>query len=71
LGFDRVLVVDGGRQQELTVSAFLELPLALRVRYMLEGSLQFFQGSTPVDRMKALGQLRLRQTARSDGQKPS
>jgi hypothetical protein len=65
LPFDRVVVVDGRLHKELTVAAFLELPLALRVRYVLHGGLEFFQGNTPVDRVKALGQLRLYQTARS------
>jgi hypothetical protein len=65
LPFDRVVVVDGSLQRELTVAAFLALPLALRVRYVLDGGLKFFQGNTPVDRIKALGQLRLYQTAHS------
>jgi len=69
--FDRVVVLDGGQQVELTVSAFLALPLALRVRYVLGGSLQFFRGSTPVDRVKALSQLRVLQTARAGGRTPS
>jgi len=58
LPFDRVVVVEGGLQREFTAAAFLALPLALRVRYVLSGGLEFFRGSTPVDRMKALGQLR-------------
>jgi hypothetical protein len=58
LPFDRVVVVDGNAQTEFTAAAFLALPLALRVRYVLNGDLEFFQGKTPVDRMKALGQLR-------------
>jgi len=69
--FDRVVVLDGGQHHEFTVDAFLALPLALRVRYVLGGSLQFFRGSTPIDRVKALGELRVLQTARTRGQTPS
>ena len=65
LPFDRVVVVDGGLHTELTVAAFLALPLAIRVRYVLHGGVEFFQGSTRVDRIKALGQLRVYQTAQS------
>jgi hypothetical protein len=43
----------------------------LRVRYVLGGSLQFFRGNTPIDRVKALGQLRWLQTARTGGHGPS
>jgi len=71
LTFDRVVVLDGGQRQELTVPAFLALPLALRVQYVLEGSLQFYRGSMPIDRVKALGQLRLRHTFRTNGHTPS
>jgi hypothetical protein len=71
LPFDRVVVVDDGLPRELTVAAFLALPLAVRVRYVLHGGVDFFRGNTPVDRMKALGQLRLYQTARSARPGPS
>jgi hypothetical protein len=64
LPFDRVVVVEGRLQKEFTVAAFLELPLALRVGYVLGGGLEFFLGSTPVDRVTALGQLRVYHTAR-------
>jgi hypothetical protein len=66
LAFDRVVVLDAGQHHEFTVEAFLALPLALRVRYVLGGNLQFFRGSAPIDRVKALGQLR-HQTARTNG----
>ena len=71
LPFDRVVVVEGTLHTEYTVAAFLALPLALRVRYVLGGGLEFFQGSTPVDRVKALGQLRVHQTAPNGRPGPS
>ena len=71
LPFDRVVVVEGGLQTEFTVAAFLALPLAVRVRYVLGGGLEFFRGGTPVDRVKALGQLRVYQTTQPGRLGPS
>jgi hypothetical protein len=58
LPFDRVVIVDRGARKELTVTAFLALPLAVRVGHLLGSGLEFFQGAERVDRAKALNLLR-------------
>jgi hypothetical protein len=59
LPFDRIVLVRAGEAPaEYTPWEFAALPLFLRVRYALEGSLRFFQGHDPVDHKEALRALR-------------
>lgn len=56
-GYDRVVLQSAdGSQRTLSRKEFEALPLRERVRYLIEGSAQFFRGETPVaagDAMKA------------------
>lgn len=59
LPFDRIVLVRvGAEPSEYTPWEFSALPLFLRVRYALEGSLRFFLGHQPVDQKEALRALR-------------
>ena len=67
LPFDQVVIVDPSGRKELTVAAFLALPLAVRVGHLLGSSLEFFQKGARVDRVKALSLLRQYRTERPAG----
>jgi hypothetical protein len=58
LPFDEVIVKVDGERRELAPTELLALPLHLRVRWLLDDSLEFFQGGQPVDRRLALAALR-------------
>jgi hypothetical protein len=58
LSFDRVVIVDRGARQSLSVSSFLEMPLDARIHLVLSRSIEFFNGTQPVERGVALAQLR-------------
>ena len=59
-GFDRVSLLDSGVRRELSSREFLALPLHVRVRYLLDRSVQFFLGRVPIERKLALESLRRR-----------
>ena len=42
MGLSRIVVEDGNGRAEMSVSAFLAMPLDRRVRLVLEQSLQFY-----------------------------
>jgi hypothetical protein len=56
--FDRVVVIDHGGRQSMSVTGFLEMPLDTRIHLVLSRSVEFYSGSHPVDRREALAQLR-------------
>jgi len=58
LPFDKVIVKVDGARRELGPTELLELPLHLRVRWLLDDSLEFFRAGKPVDRRLALAALR-------------
>jgi hypothetical protein len=58
LPFNRIVLVENGRRRELTVEQFLELPLDLRINYVLSRALEFYDAATPVARSVALASLR-------------
>ena len=59
LPFDRIVLARAGEAPiEYTPWEFSALPLFLRVRYALEGSLRFFLGQDAVDQKEALRALR-------------
>jgi hypothetical protein len=58
LPFDKVIVSADGARRELAPAELLALPLHLRVRWLLDDSLEFFLGDRPVDRRHALAALR-------------
>jgi len=56
--FDRVTVKQGATLSQLSVDAFLALPLSERIRLVLSRAIEFYHGSQPVDRRVALASLR-------------
>jgi hypothetical protein len=58
LPFDKVIVSVDGERRELAPSELLALPLHLRVRWLLDDSLQFVLKGRTVDRRLALDALR-------------
>ena len=58
LPFDRVLITAHGRRQELSAAAFLELPIHVRVGYVLQREVAFFAAGQPVALRAALQALR-------------
>ena len=56
--FDRVVVTDGAAPRIYSRDEFVDLPIHVRVRYILERQVQFFLGVSPVDRAAALQGLR-------------
>ena len=52
--FDTVVVRDGAVRRELTLDAFLRLPLPQRIGYILGRTLEFHVRGRPVDRAEAL-----------------
>lgn len=58
LPFDKVIVSVDGERRELAPSELLALPLHLRVRWLLDDSLEFYLGDRPVDRRSSLAALR-------------
>ena len=60
--FNRVIVRADAGPMELSVGAFLALPLPERIRHILHGSVEFYRGDLPVDRGLALRALRSQPT---------
>jgi hypothetical protein len=58
LPFDGVVVDESGVRKRLTPKEFLALPLPVRVRALLDDSLEFLLNGRPVDRKQALAALR-------------
>jgi hypothetical protein len=58
LPFDKAIVSVDGARRELAPAELLALPLHLRVRWLLDDSLEFFLAGRPVDRRHALAALR-------------
>jgi hypothetical protein len=58
LPFNRVVIEESGQQRSLTLGEFLELPLHLRISYILGRRLQFFDSSILVSPRVALKALR-------------
>jgi hypothetical protein len=56
--FDRVVIVEAGRRDELTVEQFLQLPLDRRIQLVMTRSLEFYAGIQPVEQKAALSSLR-------------
>jgi hypothetical protein len=54
LPFDAVVI----GSERMSVTAFLALPLGVRVQAILEGNVAFFRGTRSVDRVDALKALR-------------
>jgi hypothetical protein len=52
------ITTGGGLVRSLTADEFLVLPLHTRVRWLLDDSIEFYRGSTLVDRRVALAALR-------------
>jgi hypothetical protein len=60
LPFDRVELSSEGGTRALSVQQFCALPLAERLRAVLERRVRFFSGSQPVESREALKALRER-----------
>lgn len=60
--FDRVIVVESGARRALTVDSFLQMPVHVRVRHVLQRSVEFFLDGQPIDRKQALASLRARES---------
>jgi len=60
LPFDRVELTSGAGERVLSVQQFCDLPLAERLRAVLERRVNFFRGSEPVEQREALKALRER-----------
>jgi hypothetical protein len=58
LPFDHIRLREGSETRILTASELLALPLHLRVRRLLDESIEFYRGSRLVDRRLALAALR-------------
>jgi hypothetical protein len=58
LPFDRVSIRQGSLWVQLTVEAFLGLPLSERIRLVLSRSIEFYDGDKQVERGSALASLR-------------
>ncbi len=58
LPFNRVVLTEGGTRQELSAERFVALPLDRKIKYILSRSVEFFNGTTAVDRKTALAHLR-------------
>jgi hypothetical protein len=54
LPFDCVELADLMANERMGVAKFLALPLSRRIKCVLDGRVQFFSGSTVVDRQIAL-----------------
>lgn len=64
--FDRVVVLEPGVAPRTYLrDDFVSLPIHVRVRYILERRVEFFSGTTLVDRAEALKALRALSAARS------
>jgi hypothetical protein len=55
---DRVLVTEGGTRQEMSLDAFLKLPLHRRVAVILARAVEFYAGNVLIERQEALKLLR-------------
>ncbi len=58
LPFDRVVVTDGGTNRDLSPVEFFALPLAQRIRYIVQQQASFFADGESVDAREVLGQMR-------------
>lgn len=58
LPFDHIKIREGREVRVLTASELLALPIHTRVRWLLNESIEFYEGSRPVDRRLALAALR-------------
>lgn len=58
LPFDKVIVSADGGRREIAPSELLALPLHLRVRWLLDDSIEFYRLGKLVDRRHALAALR-------------
>jgi hypothetical protein len=58
LPFDTVIVVEGSSRRVFNAAELLALPLHLRVRWLLDDSIEFRRGTKLVDRREALAALR-------------
>jgi hypothetical protein len=56
--FDHIRIREGSTVRILTVQDLLALPIHTRVRWLLDGSIEFYRGSNLVDRRLALAALR-------------
>jgi hypothetical protein len=63
LPFDRVVIVEHGRETSMSALAFVALPLPKKIRCVLERAVSFYSGETPVDRRLALASLRAERAA--------
>lgn len=63
--FDRVVLAEGVSRRTLSPSEFFELPLADRLRFVLERRVTFFRGQQAIDPRQALASLRRLQAARN------
>lgn len=52
--FDRVEVIEEGKAQTFSRTAFLALPLSLRIRLILAGQPRFLLGESVVEMRRAL-----------------
>jgi hypothetical protein len=58
LPFDHIRIREGRELRILTASQLMALPIHTRVRWLLDGSIEFFSGPTLIDRKVALDALR-------------
>jgi hypothetical protein len=56
--FNRVVIVEEGKRRDLSVEQFLELPLDVRIHFVLKRAVEFYDGVEPVARNTALSSLR-------------
>jgi hypothetical protein len=70
LPFDKVIVSVNGERREIAPADLLALPLHLRVQWLLDDSLEFYQGARLVDRREALAALRHAQLGAAGGATP-
>lgn len=52
--FDRVVISDGTRDRQLSAQEFFVLPLAVRVKVVIQQQAAFFAAGVPVDTKLAL-----------------
>ena len=58
LSFNRIVILRGSSNEEVTIEGFFRLPLSERVRYILGKQLQFFFGNQPIESKLAFAELR-------------